>query len=133
MKVKYLVRIISPNISSVLRGPVDHSIVVSAGASCSGHEDGTKCIKRCIDLTCTSLLARCYEGRCKRFGHHPCDTSENHSCCCGNCYLPKVVPIVPCDPCIMTIFFRSMRTTVIVFQDLDQLIIILYILSDNIK
>ena len=123
------------NICSVLRGPVDHSIVVSAGASCSGYEDGTKCIKRCIDLTCTSLLARCYEGRCKRFGHHPCDTSENHSCCCGNCYLPKVVPIVPyvIHVCIMTMYCRSMRTTVIVFQDLDQLIITLYILSDNIK
>ena len=91
---------------AVTRGPVDHSIVVSPASSCRGYEDGTKCIKRCIDLTCTSVLARyimtmsvywpltigyrCYEGHCKRFGHHPCDTSDNHSCCCGNCYLPKV-------------------------------------------
>ena len=30
------------------------------------------------------------QGHCKRGGHHPCDTSHDHACCCGNCYLPKV-------------------------------------------
>merc|ERR1711879_821308 len=72
-----------------LRGPVDHSVVIPDGGSCQGQEDGTKCNKKCIDLTCSSILARCFQGQCKRFPNHPCDTSDNHSCCCGNCYLPK--------------------------------------------
>ena len=47
--------------SDTVRGPVDHSIVLGPGESCQGREDGTKCTKRCSDLSCHSLLARCYE------------------------------------------------------------------------
>merc|ERR1712032_203741 len=75
--------------TEVVRGPVNHALIIPVGGSCLGQEDGTKCNKRCQDLTCSSILARCFKDHCKRFPNHPCDTSDNHSCCCGNCYLSK--------------------------------------------
>jgi len=85
----------------VARGPVDHGSVVdyTSGGSCQDSHDGTRCVKHCAKkhLNCDQDYARCWQGHCKRGGHHPCDTSHDHACCCGNCYLPKDHPDnLPC-------------------------------------
>ena len=56
--------------------------------TCEGVADGTRCTKRCVHWTCDPKYARCYEGHCKRAGHHPCNTASHpnpHPCCCGSC------------------------------------------------
>eukprot|EP00090_Calanus_glacialis_P001484 TRINITY_DN11064_c0_g1_i1.p1 TRINITY_DN11064_c0_g1~~TRINITY_DN11064_c0_g1_i1.p1 ORF type:complete len:213 (+),score=52.85 TRINITY_DN11064_c0_g1_i1:146-784(+) len=78
--------------TTVLRGPVDHSIEVPLSGSCEGMEDGTKCNKKCKDYNCEPPFARCWQGHCKRLGRHPCDVTDSHSCCCGNCYKPTTDP-----------------------------------------
>jgi len=74
-----------------LRGPVDPTRSLRWFESCRGVEDGTRCTKRCRDWSCTDT-ARCWQGKCKRGGYHPCDTTGEHSCCCGTCYKPKDHP-----------------------------------------
>ena len=52
---------LSQSSTEVVRGPVNHAVVIPVDGSCLGQEDGTKCNKKCQDLTCTSILARCYQ------------------------------------------------------------------------
>ena len=56
----FVVTLSQPSTEAV-RGPVNHADVIPVNGSCLGQEDGTKCNKRCQDLTCTSILARCFE------------------------------------------------------------------------
>jgi len=74
-----------PKHSRVLRGPVNHTVELSTVESCVGWPDGTKCTKRCLDISCDPLQARCWQGHCKRSGRHPCDITGTHPCCCGDC------------------------------------------------
>ena len=52
---------LSQSSTEVVRGPVNHAVVIPVDGSCLGQEDGTKCNKKCQDLTCTSILARCFQ------------------------------------------------------------------------
>merc|ERR1719513_465707 len=73
------------NTTKVLRGPVNHTVELTIADSCVGWPDGTSCTKRCFHLSCDPLQARCWQGHCKRYGHHPCDITRTHPCCCGDC------------------------------------------------
>merc|ERR1712045_197820 len=57
---------------TVSRPLVDPDQELTILESCSGVADGTRCTKRCVDWSCDPAMARCYQGRCKRSGHHPC-------------------------------------------------------------
>ena len=60
--------------------------------TCEDVADGTRCTKRCVHWSCDPAFARCYQGHCKRAGHHPCNTaSPLHPCCCGSCDRAMVV------------------------------------------
>ena len=52
---------LSRSSTEVVRGPVNHSVIIPVDGSCLGQEDGTKCNKKCQDLTCSSVLARCFQ------------------------------------------------------------------------
>merc|ERR1719400_334377 len=68
------------------RPQVDPEQEMTILETCEGVADGTRCTKRCIHWTCDPKYARCYQGHCKRAGHHPCNTgSPSHPCCCGSC------------------------------------------------
>ena len=68
------------------RPQVDPEQEMTILETCAGVADGTRCTKRCIHWTCDPKYARCYQGHCKRAGHHPCNTgSPSHPCCCGSC------------------------------------------------
>merc|ERR1711892_685204 len=88
----------------VLRGPVDFSLTLSVTQSCDGLPDGTKCTKKCKDYNCNPPFARCWQGHCKRLGRHPCDVTDNHSCCCGDCYKPTTDP--ENAPCFQNFLFQ---------------------------
>eukprot|EP00090_Calanus_glacialis_P025367 TRINITY_DN3961_c0_g1_i1.p1 TRINITY_DN3961_c0_g1~~TRINITY_DN3961_c0_g1_i1.p1 ORF type:complete len:171 (-),score=36.71 TRINITY_DN3961_c0_g1_i1:152-664(-) len=77
----------------VLRGPVDHTVELVIHESCREWQDGTKCTKRCLDLSCDPVQARCWQGHCKRAGHHPCDMTDTHQCCCGDCSKATTDPV----------------------------------------
>merc|ERR1712037_14777 len=70
---------------SASRPLVDPEQELTILESCGGVADGTRCTKRCIHWTCDPKFARCYQGNCKRAGHHPCHTASPHPCCCGSC------------------------------------------------
>ena len=52
---------LSRSSTEVVRGPVNHAVIIPLDGSCLGQEDGIKCNKKCQDLTCSSVLARCFQ------------------------------------------------------------------------
>ena len=46
-------------------------------------------LKKMFDFACCCMYQNFqidfFQGHCKRYGHHPCDITRTHPCCCGDC------------------------------------------------